>query len=606
MTRLPLLATALLAVMGVALFGIPSMSGATFTSASANGASSVSAANDWTAPTVSLQSPGSSVRGTVTVVADASDARSGVASVVVQYLAPGGSSWVTICTATASPYSCAWNTTAVADGSYQLRAIATDNAGYATTSDAVTTAVANNLLVVLGDPGDVVRGSVALTASLYNSGALPYTVRIEYAVTGTTTWKTLCTVLTSPYTCAWSTTASGFTQGESYDLRAVATNGLTATTSAVVTDVMVDNVAPSVTMTDPGTPLRGTATFAATATDADSGVVQVQLQYQRSGTSTWTTFCTPTIDPYSCRYDTSKLADGTYAFRAVASDAIGNAATSTSVTGRVVDNTVASVSLEDPGAYLSGSITVTATASSTAGIASVRIDRAPAGTTTWTPLCTDATAPYACPWDTTTVTDGLYDLRAVMTDSLGRTTTSTTLAGRRVDNSPLQAYDVQAVNGGATPGKLETGDVLRYTFTEQVALGSISSGWTGASLPVVLRLRDALLVGSSGNNDTVDILRSANGTALPLGSVNLKQSFVKNNKQAQFNAIMVASTTTVNGTTATVVTITLGTLTSGGSLRTAGAASAMVWTPTATVTDLNGLPCSTAPASERGALDKEF
>ncbi|GAA3812033.1 Ig-like domain-containing protein [Nocardioides panacisoli] len=607
MSRRPLLVTALLAVMGIALFGIPSMSGATFTSVSANGASSVSAATDWTAPTVTVQSPGTSVKGTVTVVADASDARSGVANVVVQYLAPGGSAWVTICTDTTSPYSCSWNTTAGADGSYDLRAVATDNAGYVTTSDPVSTTVANNLLVVLGDPGDVVKGSVALTASLYNSGALPYTVRIEYAVTGTSTWKTLCTVLTAPYTCTWSTTASGFTQGESYDLRAVATTGLVvSTTSAVVSDVMIDNVAPSVTMTDPGTPLRGTATFAATATDADSGVVQVQLQYQRSGTSTWTTFCTPTVDPYSCRYDTAKLSDGTYAFRATATDAIGNVATSASVTGRVVDNTVASVSVEDPGAYLSGSVTVTATASSTAGIASVRIDRAPAGTTTWTALCTDTTAPYACSWDTTTVADGSYDLRAVMTDSLGRTTTSTTLGARRVDNSPLQAYDVQAVNGGATAGKLDAGDVLRFTFTDQVSPGSISAGWTGSSLPVVVRLRDALLVGSSGNNDTVDVLRSANGTALPLGSVNLKQSFVKNNKQAQFNATMVASTTTVNGTTATVVTITVGTIASGGSLRTAGAASTMVWTPTATVTDLNGRPCSTAPTSERGALDKEF
>jgi hypothetical protein len=114
------------------------------------------------------------------------------------------------------------------------------------------------------------------------------------------------------------------------------------------------------------------------------------------------------------------------------------------------------------------------------------------------------------------------------------------------------------------------------------------------------------MVGSSGNNDTVDVLRTANGTALPLGTVNLKQNFVKNNKQAQFNANMVASTTTVNGATATVVTITLGTMASGGSLRTAGAASTMVWNPSATVTDLNGRACSTAPASELGSLDKEF
>lgn len=605
MVRQPLSTMALLAVLATALFGLPSMSGATFTSVSANGSSTVAAAGDWTPPTVAVQSPGTSVKGATTIVADASDARSGIANVVIEYLAPGAATWTTLCTATTSPYSCAWNTAAGADGGYSLRATATDNAGYSTTSDPVTTVVANNLTVVLADPGGVVQGTVPLTASVYNPGSLLYTVRIEYAVSGTTTWKTLCTGLQSPYSCLWLTTGSGFTQGESYDLRAVATSGTSSTTSAVVADVMVDNVAPTVTMTDPGTPLHGTSTFAATATDVDAGVAQVQLQYQRSGTSTWTTFCTPTTDPFSCRFDTSTLADGTYAFRAVATDAIGNSATSATVSNRVVDNTVASVSVEDPGAYLSGTVSVASTASSTAGIASVRIDRSPAGSGTWTALCTDATAPYTCPWDTTGVTDGLYDLRAVMTDSLGRTTTSATLTNRRVDNSPLRAYDVQASNGGATVGRLGTGDVLKLTYTGQVNLATVSAGWTGTSVPVVVRLRDAVLAGSSGGNDTLDVLKTLNGATLPLGSVNLRQNHIKNNKQAQFNATMVASTTTVNGSPATVITITMGTLASGSTPRTAAAAS-MIWTPAATVTDLNGRACSTAPATELGTLDKDF
>ncbi|PWN03023.1 signal peptidase I [Nocardioides silvaticus] len=602
MARRSLILMAYVAVVGLALFGLPSFSSATFSTVSSNVAS-VTAANDWTAPTVSVRNPGAIVGGTVVITADAADARSAVAGVTIQYLAPDAGSWTTLCTATTTPYSCSWNTRNGADGDYALRAVATDTAGYATTSETVSTTVANTFSIVLGNPGDVVRGNVTLSATLHNN-LLPYVVRIEYAVAGTGTWRTLCgNLVAAPYSCTWNTASTTFVQGESYDLRAVATNGLVSTTSAVVSDVMIDNVAPTVTMADPGTPLRGTATFAATAADADAGIAQVQLQYQRSGTSTWTTFCTPTAEPYSCRYNTTQLTDGTYSFRAVATDAIGNTSTSATVANRVVDNTVATVSVEDPGAYLSGSVTVTASASSTAGITSVRIDRAPSGSTTWSALCTDSSAPYSCTWDTTAVADGLYDLRAVMTDSQGRTTTSTIVSARRVDNSPLRGYDVQATNGGASAGKLGQGDVLKLTYTDQVNPGSISTGWTGGSLAVVVRLRDALSVGSSGNNDTVDVLR--NGSTLPLGSINLKQNFIKNNKQAQFAATMVASTTTVDGTTATVLTITVGALTSGGSLRTATAATA-VWTPSATALDLQGRPCSTAPVSERGALDRDF
>ncbi|KAA1416860.1 signal peptidase I [Nocardioides humilatus] len=601
----PLTLMAITAVVGVAGFGMPSFSSASFNATTGNASSTVSAANDWTPPTVSVNDPGTVVKDTVTITATAADTRSGINNVVIQYFAPGAAGWTTICTATTAPYSCSWNTKSGVDGSYSLRAIATDNVGYMTFSDEVSTQVANNLLVVLSDPGDIVKGSVNLTTTIYNAGLSVPIVKVEYAVTGTTTWKNLCTTLViAPYTCVWNTAGAAFTQGESYDLRATATIGTTNTTSAVVTDVLIDNVAPTVTMTDPGTPLRGTATFAATATDADAGIAQVQLQYQRSGTSTWTTFCTPTAEPYSCRYNTTQLADGTYAFRAVATDAIGNATTSATVTNRVIDNTVASVSMEDPGAYLSGTVTLTSTASSTAGIASVRIERAVNGTSTWTTVCTDTSSPYTCSWDTTAVADGLYDLRAVMTDSRGATTTSTIVSARRVDNSPLKAYDVQATNG-ASAGKLAATDTLKLTYSEQINLTTVLAGWNGSSTSVVVRLRDSIAAGSSGNNDTVDILKAVNGTVIPLGTINLKGNFIKNNKTAQFNATMVATNTTVNGNTATLITLTLGTLANGSGLR-AGAAANMVWTPSASVTDLTGRACSTTPVTELGALDKDF
>jgi hypothetical protein len=590
--------TILAVLAGIVCWGMPSGSGATFTSGSRT-TGTVAAASDWTVPTVSLRDPGSPVKDTISLVADAADERSGIASVTVEFLAANGSGWLPVCTASAAPYTCAWNTKAVADGAYDLRARATDNVGLTATSATVRTTVANNLLVVLTAPADVVRGTVTLTANLYNAGVLPSVVRIEYAPSGATNWRTVCTaLLVSPYTCSWNTTTFA---NQDYDLRAVATVGVSTYTSAVVTEILVDNAAPTVTMQDPGTPLRGSVTLTATAADAHSGVTQVVLQYTTN--TTWLTACTIAVEPWTCRFDTMKVADGSYSFRAVATDVAGNSTTSTGVTGRVVDNTVSSVSVEDPGAYLTGTVTVSALANSTAGVASVRLQRAPSGTSTWTDLCTDTTSPYSCSWDTTTVTDGLYDLRAVLTDGQARTTTSAVVSGRRVDNSPLRGVNVQTVSGGATAGKLDNGDSITFTYSSQVQLGSISAGWTGTALPVTLRLRDGNLVGAGNIGDTLDILRSS-GT-VNLGSVNLRAEYIKSSKTVQFAATLTAATTTVNGVPATVVTVTLGAVTSGTGLR-SGNPGTMVWTPSALATDLSGRACSAAPATEAGALDRDF
>jgi hypothetical protein len=602
-TRRLLVPLALALVAGLALFGTSGLSGATFTSTSRNAASTVTAAADWTPPTIAVRDPGSPLKDTVTLLADATDAESGVASVKLQYLAPGGSGWVTLCTTSTASYSCAWNTRDGADGSYLLRAIAADNAGYTTTSATVSTVVANSLLVALTSPDVVVQGTVPLTATVFNAGSVKYSVTIQYALADSGSWKTLCTVPAAPYTCSWNTAAAAFTQGESYDLRAAATAGSTTTYSAVVEDIQVDNIAPTVTMVDPGTPLRGTVALPANASDSESRIADVAVQAQRSGTSTWTTLCAPTSSPYTCRYDTTQLSDGPWSFRAVATDLAGNVSTSALVT-RTVDNTVSSVSLEDPGAVLSGVVTLAATASSSAGITSVRIERAGTGTSSWTPVCTDTTAPYSCSFDTTSVAEGLYDFRAVLLDGSGRTTTSTSITGRRVDNSPLRGHDVQTFNGGLLTGRLDLGDQIWFTYTDRVNLASLANGWTGSALAVTVRVRDGSFLGLGAKGDTLDVMRG--GTAVNLGSVNLNQDYVKNKMTITFNATMVASTTTVNDKTATVITLTLGQLSSGNGLRTVTAGSTMVWTPSALATDLYDRAASTAAAAELGALDREF
>jgi hypothetical protein len=265
---------------------------------------------------------------------------------------------------------------------------------------------------------------------------------------------------------------------------------------------------------------------------------------------------------------------------------------------------VSSVSVEDPGAYLTGTVQLTANAASTSGIGSVRIQYAPAGTTTWSTLCTFTATPYSCTWNTAAVADGLYDFRAVLIDGAGKETISAVVDSRRVDNSPLRGADIQTVNGSATAGKMEAGDTMTFTYSEQINLATVTPGWTGAALPVSLRVQDGNLLGPGNAGDTVDILRS--GSTVNLGSVDLQHEYIKGGKTATFNATLTSGTFTVNGIMRTTVTVTLETLASGGDLRTVNTGANMVWTPAASVTDLYAKPCSAAPVTETSVLDREF
>ena len=113
----------------------------------------------------------------------------------------------------------------------------------------------------------------------------------------------------------------------------------------------VDDVAPSVAQTDPGTPLAGTVSVGGTASDADSAIAQVQFQRSPAGAGSWTNIgSADTSSPYSVSFDTTTVTDGLYDFRAVATDVAGNTATSSSVGNRRVDNTAPSSTTSFPAA----------------------------------------------------------------------------------------------------------------------------------------------------------------------------------------------------------------------------------------------------------------
>jgi hypothetical protein len=460
--------------------------------------------------------------------------------------------------------------------------------------------------VTLADPGAAIRGVVkleAMAADTYGSGVV--SVRIQRALAGSGAWADVCTATAMPYTCSLDTTALA---NDYYDFRAVATDAAGFVSTDTIAEVEVDNLAPVVSMVDPGSKLSGVVTLSAEASDADSGIASVTIQRAASGSSAWTDVCTATAPPYSCRFDTRTVAEGAYDFRAVATDLAGNSKISAVVQNRRIDNTVSSISLDDPGAYLRGTVALQANASSTAGVASVTIQRSPAGKSSWTEVCRLTSSPYSCLFNTTSVPDGSYDFRAVLVTGSGAQLASSTVSARQVDNTETHGLDVQATNrAGGILGRLESGDAIAFAYSEQMNPGSIVPGWSGsAPLAVYARLRDGNLLGTGSAGDTLQLSTDSAGASLVrLGSVNPHGDFVKTNKTSVFNATLTPSTQTVGSASVSVFTVTIGSLVSGGALKTAVPAQ-MAWTPSISATDLSGNVCSAAPVLESGALDRDF
>jgi hypothetical protein len=546
---------------------------------------------DNTAPATSVTAA-TPLTGTVTVSATATDTGgSGVISVAFESRPSAGGAWSPVCTTGTSPYSCNWNTTSLADGAYDVRATATDAAG--NTSSATTT---NRILdntdptVTLTAPGSPLGGTITLASTTDDgSGSGVASVAYQYRTSPSGTWTAACSSSTAPFSCSWATPATG-----SYDLRAIATDGVNrAATSAVVSARQVDNTAPSsATISNPGSPLRGSVTLSGTGADAHSGLALMRFEY-RLGAGAWTTACSsPAPAPYSCSWDTTAVADGTYNVRSVAVDNAGNSTSSAAVTGRIVDNTGPTVAVTSPGMFR-GTTTVGATATDPRGVAGLVIQWSPAGANSWTTLCTDTSSPYSCPWNAGALADGSYDLRSIAQDNIGNQSTSATVSAT-VNNTGPTGTDIQGTNGGVND-KLDTGDTVVFTYSEAIAPSSILAGWNGTSTAIRVR------VANNGAADAMEFYNAANTTPLNLlatgTTLSIEADYVTG--ATQFNATIVRSGSTF--------VVTIGSLISGAVTTKAKGKTPMTWQANSAATSLaTGRPVLPATVTESGAADVDF
>ncbi|MBJ6801436.1 Ig-like domain-containing protein [Geomonas propionica] len=366
----------------------------------------VNVANDLTAPTVSLTSPGNNmtVSGSVNIAASASD-NVGVSRVEF-YL-----NNALLSATNMAPYSYAWNSKTVANGVYNLTAKAYDAAGNLGQSQVLTVNVSNDLIapsVALSSPitGATVSGTVTVTASASDNVGVS---KVEFYSNNVLQ----ATVATAPYSYSWDTrtVANG-----SYTLVAKAFDaaGNATQSQSSVVSVSNDTTAPTVAVTSPtsGSTVSGTVTVTASASD-NVGVSKVE--FYRNGALV----ATSSAAPYAYSWNTTAVANGSYTLTAKAYDAAGNAgasqSTSVNVSNVTPDATAPTVAVTSPasGSTVSGTVTVTASASDNIGVSKVEFYR------NGVLVATSSAAPYAYSWNTTAVANGSYTLTAKAYDAAG-------------------------------------------------------------------------------------------------------------------------------------------------------------------------------------------
>ena len=395
--------------------------------------------NDLTAPVVSAKVTGSATSFTFTATAT-----DNVGVTKVEYYVDGTLKG----TATASPYTFAFTSTPLADGSHSLVAKAYDAAGNVGTSAAAAFTVTN--------PKDttapVVSAKVAGT-----SGTLTFTAtatdnvgvtRVDYYVDGVLKGSATA----SPYTFAFISTAlpngNHALVAKAYDAA-----GNVGTSATVTFAIANDVTAPTVSAKVAGT--SGTLTFTATATD-NVGVARVDYYVDSilKGSAT--------ASPYTFAFVSTALPNGNHALVAKAYDAAGNVGTSATVTFTIAnDVTAPTVSAKVTGT--SATLTFTATATDNVGVTRVDyyVDGALKGSAT--------ASPYTSTFDSTTAANGSHTLVAKAYDAAGNVGTSATVTFT-ISNAPPST----TMNETESNDTVATANVIGSTIT--TVIGAISTG----------------------------------------------------------------------------------------------------------------------------------
>ena len=421
---------------------------------------------------VSISSPNDgahSLQDTVQVAVTAS----GDSGVYAVWLYVDGLPYGVANTTPVSPYQYVipWDTSTVPQGDHTLTALAID------WSTLFVPQLSEPVRVDVGPayptvqltsplPWTFVRGAEAIAVTS-TSAVGPATV--SYRVDGV------------PITSPWDTTTA--TDG-SHTLEATVRDDRNKTGADSET-VVVDNTAPTTSVTAPSANAFATGLLAATANASDAFGIQ-GVRFAIDGAPVGTLILqsdAPGGFSYSATADISTLANGAHTLTSIARDGAGNTSTSAGVTFNV-GGTPPGVTVTVPldWSFARRTVPVAATVTGGAGPFSTKlfVDGVAVGSSV-------SNAPYTFQWDTTKVADGSHTVAVSVTDSLNRTATSATLH-ETVDNAAPTAvmYQPQAsarING-PTPLQVQASDAygvksVRFTVDGAAVGALVSAADTG-------------------------------------------------------------------------------------------------------------------------------
>jgi hypothetical protein len=157
-----------------------------------------------------------------------------------------------------------------------------------------------------------------------------------------------------------------------------------------------------------------------------------------------------------------------------------------------VNVTPPTVALTNPGTPLSGTVTLNATVTGTPAT-QVVFASSPAGAASWTSMGTDTSAPWSVSYDTSKLADGVYDLRATASDSLGNTS-SDVVTGIRIDNTAPRVVS-------STPGDgwtVTSASSISLVTSEPVTLNGVTLDGQSTVAPVISGTRVDYNTGALG------------------------------------------------------------------------------------------------------------